>query len=211
MNETTQLLQRWRDGEEAALHEVLTLHLPFIRQRVRELLGPALRTRLTSDDVVQDAVVDFLRNGPRFVPENGQQLQRLLGLVVAHTISDHGNWFGAARRRMANESSFEVQDLHGSTRVGDPVARAHDAEMVARLRLALELLDETDRRLIVWREWEKRPFAAIAGDLGLAEDGARAAWRRATERLRLTMAGLRLRGLDAVLDEVDRGSVDGDS
>jgi RNA polymerase sigma factor (sigma-70 family) len=203
MNETTQLLQRWRDGEEAALHEVLTLHLPFIRQRVRELLGPALRAKLTSDDVVQDAVVDFLRNGPRFVPANGRQLQRLLSRVVANTISDHGNWFQAARRCMANESPQAAQDVHGSTRSSDPVAQAQHAEMAARLRLALELLDEADRRLIVWRDWEKRPFAAIGGDLGLGEEAARAAWRRATERLRQTMTQLRQGGLDELLDGVD--------
>lgn len=206
MNETTQLLERWRDGDESALQAILTTHLPFIRQRVRELLGPALRARLTSDDVVQDAVVDFLRNGPRFVPENGRQLQRLLGRIVANTVCDRSNWFRAARRSMANETWLKSSlDGPSPPDAGDPAELAHRAEMAARLRLAMELLDERDRQLIVWREWERRPFADIGAELELREEVARAAWRRAMERLRHTMARLRQGELDALLDETEPG------
>lgn len=202
MNETTQLLERWRAGDESALQEVLEKHLVFIRQRARELLGPALRGKLTSDDIVQDAVVDFLRNGPRFVPANGRQLQRLLGRIVANTVCDHSNWFRAARRSMASETTWtSTLDGAAAADTGDPLHSAHHEEMAARLRLAMELLHERDRQLIVWREWEKRPFADIGAELAQSEEAARAAWRRAVEHLRQTMTRLRQGELDALLDE----------
>ncbi|MBX3465102.1 MAG: sigma-70 family RNA polymerase sigma factor [Planctomycetes bacterium] len=203
MGETTQLLGRWRSGDESALAEVLTRHLPFVRQRVRELLGPALRAKLTSEDVVQDAVLDFLRNGPQFVPANGRQLQRLLSRVVVNTICDHGNWFRAARRSLAGETALTSSLAAPVDGGAGPAAVAAQAELADRLRLALELLDESDRQLILLREWEKRPFAAIGSQLGLGEEAARAAFRRAMERLRATMAGLRRGEIDRLLDRLD--------
>jgi DNA-directed RNA polymerase specialized sigma24 family protein len=67
----------------------------------------------------------------------------------------------------------------------------------------MELLDERDRQLIVWREWERRAFADIGSEIELGEEAARAAWRRAMERLRHTMARLRQGELDALLDQPD--------
>lgn len=200
MNETTQLLMRWQAGDEAALGNLLEMHLPFVRQRVRERLGPRLRAKVTSDDVVQDAVVEFLRYGPRYVIESERQLHALLARIVATTVGDHGNWFLAVRRRMSAETPLaSSHDLVGDERE-DPAAHAHRSEMADRLRLAIELLGERDRRLIVWRSWEKRPFAVIGSDLGLSEEAARTAWRRAVDKLRQTMARLRRGELDALLE-----------
>lgn len=204
MAETTQLLDRWRNGDPTALQQVLTLHLPFVRQCVRELLGPQLRQRLTSDDVVQDAVVDFLRNGPRFVPANGRQLQRLLARVVANTICDHGKWFAAARRSLMRETTLSTGVPGEASSRHDPAVAAERAELADRLRLGLELVSERDRRLILMRDWEKRPFAEIGEPIGLTEEAARTAWRRATERLREAMARLRRGELDTLLDEADQ-------
>jgi DNA-directed RNA polymerase specialized sigma24 family protein len=105
---------------------------------------------------------------------------------------------------MANETWLKssVDGLSPSEN-GDPAELAHRAEMGGRLRLAMELLDERDRQLIVWREWERRAFADIGSEIELGEEAARAAWRRAMERLRHTMARLRQGELDALLDQPD--------
>ena len=199
MNETTQLLAQWRAGDKAALDQVLKLHLPYIRDRVRDLLGPSLRAKLTSEDVVQDAVLDFLRNGPRFVPENSRQLQTLLGKVVHNTICDHGNWFAAARRSMASEMDLHVR-LSESGSGGDPAARAYRAEMADRVRIAMELLSDRDRQIVLMHGWERCSFAEIGRRLGVGEEGGRAAWRRAIERLRELMARVRRGEWDAALE-----------
>jgi len=81
----------------------------------------------------------------------------------------------------------------------DPVAQAARTEMAARLRLAMELLSEGDRRVVVLREWQALPFAQIAEELGGNEEAARGAYRRAMERLRARMAQLRVGGLPVAL------------
>jgi len=207
VDETTQLLAKWRDGEEGALPRVLDLHLAYVRERARQLLGPGLRAKLTSEDVAHDAVVEFLRYGPKFVPKNGKQFRTLLARIVANTVADHGNWFRAARRRMSDETTLERADgLAGSTASHDPAQQAARRELAVRLRLAMELIPLRDRQQLIWREWEQRPYAEIAELRGVSEEAARSGVRRAVTRLRDVMARLRRGELDELLDaplEVD--------
>lgn len=202
MPETTQLLARWRDGDESVVGEIVARHLPFVRDRVRDLLGDELRRKLATDDVVQDAMVEFLRYGPRFVPVNEKQLCALLARIVQTTICDHSAWFRAARRQMGREGPLgSTAQLVCEGSAVQPEQRADAAELAARLRLAIELLPERDRQVVLWREWEKRAFAAIGEELDLAEDGARAVHRRAMVRLREMMARLRHGDLDGAIGE----------
>jgi RNA polymerase sigma factor (sigma-70 family) len=200
MAETTQLLQRWRDGDESVVGQILADHLSWLRQQVREHLGLALRQKLTSEDVVQEALVDFLNNGPRFVPADTVQLRALLARIVANAVSDQGNWFRAARRRMSAELPIDPGDepIESATD-GQPDATAIAREQATRLRLAMELLEERDRRLLVWSKWEQLPFAEIGARLGLDAEAARGATRRAIERLRDTMTRLRHGDVDGAL------------
>lgn len=200
MPETTQLLQRWRDGDSAALGEIMAAHLSWVRQQVRERLSPELRAKVTSEDVVQEAMLDFLKNGPRFVPANTAQLRALLVCIVTHSICDQSNWFRAARRRMSVETAISsTTELAESSPDGRPDERAMAIEQESRLRLALELLSERDRRLLLWREWEKLSFAEIGALLGVDAEAARGAERRAVERLLNTMTRLRFGDVNGAL------------
>src|SRR5882724_8681380 len=135
MAETTQLLERWRLGDESALTEILDLHLPWIRQRVREQLGRELRSKVASDDVLQEAVIEFLRYGPRFAPQSEQQLRALLARIVANTICDQSNWFQAARRRMSRETRLSTSaEIVGPATERGPAEHAIAMEMENRLR-----------------------------------------------------------------------------
>ena len=80
-----------------------------------------------------------------------------------------------------------------------PVQHAESREQEVRLRVAIEILGERDRQLLVWREWEKLSFAEIAARLQIDAEAARAAARRAVERLRDTMTRLRTGDVDGAL------------
>ena len=192
MGETTQLLQQWRGGKEAAREELLARSLPFIRRVVRARLGPELRAKVTSGDVVQEAAMHFLRYGPRFVPANTRQFETLLARIVANTLADAGRWFEAERRKMGVETALASSvDMAKWTQSAGPVGRAQRDELAQRVRLAMELLPDRDRRVLVWRNMYERPFAEIGKDLGVSEEGARSVCRRALEQLRTVVARLR--------------------
>lgn len=200
MDPTSQLLQRWRDGDQQGLHEVLALHLPAVLTIVRSQLGRDLRQKLESDDIAQDAVVEFLRYGPTMPPVDAAHFRALLVRIVVNTICDRSKWFLAARRRMDRERT-----MGSTTRAAipaadvDPAVQAERADLTMRLRLSLELLSERDRRVLVLRDWQGLTFAEVAHDLEVSEEAARGAWRRAVARLRGLMADLRIGGLPAAL------------
>ena len=200
MDGTTQLLARWRDGDETAVHELIAAHVPAVYAMVRARLGDALRQKLDSGDVVQDAILEFLRHGPAVPPVDAEHLRALLARIVCNTICDRSKWFQAARRRMGSERGLTTtQGAALPANAPDPAVEAMRADMAARLRLAMELLAEQDRKVVVMREWQALPFAQIADELGGNEESARGAYRRAVERLRARMAELRTGGLPAAL------------
>ena len=205
MDGNEQLLTRWQAGDDSVVGELLQNLQPFVRDKARQLLGRDLRSKVGSDDIVQDAVLEFLRHGPRAVPVSMAQLRALLARIVVSTVCDHGKWWLAARRRLARETDL------GSTVLGvvpvagaGPAEHVHAREMTDRLRLAMELLDERDRQLIVWREWEQLSFADIGQRLELSDEAARSAARRAMVLLGEKMLQLRQGQFDAALADPDR-------
>lgn len=209
MDPTSQLLQRWRDGDEQGLHEVLALHLPAVLEIVRTKLGRELRQKLESDDLVQDAIVEFLRYGPAMPPVGAEHFRGLLVRIVSHQICDRSKWFQAARRRMGRERTLGSTTQATIPAAGlDPAQLAERADLTTRLRLSLELLPERDRRVLVLRDWQGLSFAEVGQDLGVGEEAARGAWRRAVARLRALMADLRTGGLPAALAAVNGDSED---
>ena len=203
MEELTQLLALWKEGAADAPPRIAAQVLPFVRAQARAMLGPALRQKLDSEDLAQDATLDFLQYGPRFVPETVAQLHKLLARIVANTVRDKSQWFAAARRQMGQETRLASSAELPLGSSADPVGIAHDHESALRLRLAMELLDEQDREVLVWHHWERQGFAAIGERLGRSEEGARSLCRRAMVKLVQHMARLRDGGLEAALRAVD--------
>jgi len=67
------------------------------------------------------------------------------------------------------------------------------------VQLALELLADGDREIILLRQWEGLPFATVGEQLGIAEDAARMRFERALARLARTVQQLRSGQLQSVL------------
>ena len=68
-----ELLSRARAGETDALGELCALYRNYLRMIVRTGLGPRLRERLELSDVVQEALVEVVRQFPQFTgPERGR-------------------------------------------------------------------------------------------------------------------------------------------
>jgi RNA polymerase sigma-70 factor, ECF subfamily len=200
MDDSEQLLTRWQAGDDSAVGPLLHRLEPFVRERARQLLGAELRQKLASDDVAQDAMLEFLRYGPRHVPGSLPQLRALLARIVANTVCDHGKWFQARRRRQTNEGPLHTTLLAGLPQSDVlPAAAAEQRELAERLGLALDLLPPDDRDLIVWREWEHLSFAAIGERRRQSEEAARAAHRRALLRLSDTLTALRQGDVDGAV------------
>ncbi len=185
--ETTQLLQRWNGGDEKALAQLLELHLPWIQAHVSKRLGGLVRAKEESTDVVQDALVEFLRYGPRFNVSNEAHLRFLLGRIAENVLRDRHDFFTRRRRQASRERQLPEETVleldAGSRDSMRPDKALEKKQWQAWVRLALELMEPEDRELIVLRQWDELEFAQIAEKTGTTADGARMRFARALPKL----------------------------
>ena len=201
-SETLVLLKRWHAGETKALEELLRRHLAWIRTKVHARLGPMLRTQVETDDVVQEAMIQALRYGPRFLLSDEDQFRKLLARIVENVIRMWARHQLRERRDPRRErapGSETVLVLDSSSHRPSRVAMRNEAE--AWLQLGLQLLDPEEREVIVLRQWQGLSFGDTGQKLGIAEDAARMRFQRALARLAQVVKRIQQGHLGQVLAE----------
>ncbi len=196
MSETRELLLRWRNGDSAALEALLREHLPWIERLVRERLGAQLRQRHDTQDIVQAALIEVLRDGPRFVLSDSEHLRALLSRLVENVLRVHVRHAQAERRDVRREVAAPPGDtlVFLDRRPADmptPSQAASADEARAWVRLALEMLDPEDRDVVLWREYQGQSFQEVAQRLSVSEDAARMRFNRALPKLAKKLEQLR--------------------
>lgn len=203
---TVDLLQRWHGGDAKALADLIERDLPWIKEHVSKRLGPLLRRANETQDIVQDAVVEVMRYGPRFLLQNHAHFRALIAKIVENELRMEHERLTAKKRDLRKErhlpsavSAISLDpDLKAPTR---PDEAAEKNEMQTWMRLALEFLDPEDRRVILLHEWEGQTFADIGKELGIGENGARMKFNRALPKLAKKVTALRAGMLPSLLQE----------
>ena len=191
---TTDLLRLWHDGERKARDAVVLRHVEFVRRVVREQIDERLRAKLDSQDVVQEAMIDFLTSGPRFVPVSGSQFRSLLAGIVKNSVRDQRSYFGSWRRNIARERELRDAEIDLSVQAA-PDALAEERERKATLRLVMEFLEPDARDVVILRDSHNLSFRDIGRELGISEAAASKRYRRSLQRMREMMGTIRRREL----------------
>jgi RNA polymerase sigma factor (sigma-70 family) len=194
-SKTSLFLKQWHGGDQKSLYELVQRHLPWIHANVRHRMGPVLKKKGETSDYVQDVLIQFMRDSPRFVLSNEVSFRALLLKIVDCTLRDKHDWYTARRRAVARERplpSDTILDLDAGRRtVRTPSKSAAFHEQEAWIRLGMELLDPEDREVLVLRQWDELSFSEIGKQFGLK---ANAAWKkhdRAVCRLGEVVSALR--------------------
>ncbi|MBK8099521.1 MAG: sigma-70 family RNA polymerase sigma factor [Planctomycetes bacterium] len=192
---TPQLLEQWHRGDDQALVALVELHLPWLRAHLGKRLGDFLRRHGEAEDYLHDAMLDFLRDAPRFQVRDESHFRGLLARVVENTLRDKNAWFRARRRDLAKNGALPSDSvllldpaLHASSTPSRAAARTEARDWV---RLGLELLEVEDRRILVAREYDDRSFVEIGEELGMSANSVRMRWTRAVARLADVLRELR--------------------
>ena len=192
---TPELLRRWHTGDGTALTALVQAHLPWLRAHVERRLGSFLRSRAETDDYLQEAVLDFLRDGPRFQVQDAGQLRALLARIVENTLRDQNDWFRAKRRFLGGDARLPTETVlqldPSLQRSTTPSRDAVRSEVRDWVRLGLELLEPEDRKILLAREYEDRSFVEIGSELGMTPNSVRMRWVRAVGRLAELLQELR--------------------
>lgn len=204
---TTLLLEKWQDGDRPALDKLIETHLPWIRNRVHKRLGPALRVKAETGDIVQDTVIELLTYAPRFRIASGKLFRGLVAQMVENVLRGKHAWFTAKRRaasreRQANRDTILYLDapVRDVTR---PSMAVHRQEQENWVRLGIEMMTPTDREVVVFRQWEQLPFDEIAEKLDITTEAAKKRYQRSLGRLSEIIGALRRGEIAALLPEDD--------
>lgn len=198
---TSLLLQRWHGGQSEALGQLLEAHLSFVQRKVRERMSPVLHARHESGDFVQEAMLEFLEHAPRFEIENGRLFRGLLYMIVKNTMLEEERWWRAKRRDIARERPMpEGSVLNLEAGGSSPDSMAAQAEEIGFIRIGLEFLSSSDRRVVVLRDFEKLSDQQLGEALGKSSDAARMQYNRAVLKLTRIVTQIRHGGLGSLLD-----------
>lgn len=203
-NETMRLLRDWREGNDQALNELLSRHLPAIRSLVEARLGQSLREKAEREDIVQEAVIDLLRYLPQFRISSDSSFRAFFAKIVVNVIRDQSDWYSALRRKVSMEvpiPSDVVLDLDPPRdEVATPSGLAQTKEDIAWVRVAMVLIDASDRDVIALRDWKGLSFVEAGKVLGISEEAARKRYLRALLRLSTQVTALQRRGIDGSVE-----------
>src|SRR3954453_1543647 len=93
-----ELMARARAGEAEALGELCALYRNYLRMVVRTGLGPRLRERVELSDVVQEALVEVVRQFPQFTGQDEAARVGWMRRLVGQKLADLGRYHGRIKR-----------------------------------------------------------------------------------------------------------------
>jgi RNA polymerase sigma-70 factor (ECF subfamily) len=173
---------------------------------VRTGLGPRLRERLELSDVVQEALVEVVRQFPQFTGQNEAALVGWLRRLVGQKLADLGRYHSRSKRTGSGSTLPLDAPLEpgGSARVSEGGGRLLDMlalsqtspsevasrrELVVLLADALGALPESEADVLWLYHAESLSFEAIGERMGLSRKSIRGIWARGLKRLKRSLEG----------------------
>ncbi|MBC7822244.1 MAG: sigma-70 family RNA polymerase sigma factor [Planctomycetaceae bacterium] len=194
-DETDDVLQRLRGGDDAVLGELFSRYQPMLRKMVRLRLDPRLTRRVDDSDIVQDIYINAARRLSHFREHPEMPFAVWMRLIAGQTLLDlHRQHLAAQRRDVTHEMSIHGQRYPAvssfclaSQLVGDltsPSQAARRDETRAAVQAALEQLEPIDREILALRHFEELGNREVAELLGLQKAAASNRYVRALQRLK---------------------------
>jgi RNA polymerase sigma-70 factor (ECF subfamily) len=200
--EPIELMARARAGQAEALGELCALYRNYLRILAQAGLGPKLRQRVELSDVVQETLVEVVRQFPRFTGETEGALAGWLRRLMSEKLADLGRYNRRAKRGggiapLALDAPREIggEDEPGGTfevRIVDvlalsqstPSESASRRELVLRVADALRHMPRPDSDVLLLYHAEGESFTAIGSRLGMSRKVVRRIWARGLKTLK---------------------------
>jgi RNA polymerase sigma factor (sigma-70 family) len=176
------LFERLARGEPGTIDEVCRRYGPRVAAIARRKMGGRLRGRIETADLVQESMVDIVRDAPRerFSSEAG--FLRWATVVVEHTIIGEARRWGGVRRGAdggVGTDGRDAVDPFGET----PSRIVRRRETSEKISEALALLSSDDRRMVIARMILGLRWADVAASLGSSVAAVQMRFSRARRRL----------------------------
>ena len=198
-SQTQELLAGARQGDAAAVNQLLDRHRDSLRRMIELRLDRAVSSRVDASDIVQEVLLEANRRLRDYLNEPKMPFHLWLRHIGQDRLIDaHRRHRQAARRSVDREQAQSARPLDQSTLdlmagICDPeltpAAAATWQELQRRFQAAIEELDEPDREVVLMRHFEQLSNSEVAQTLNLSEPAAGMRYLRAMRRLREKLTG----------------------
>jgi RNA polymerase sigma-70 factor (ECF subfamily) len=175
---TDALIARARTGEQQAIAELLTKHLPSLRAFVHLKIGPLVRRKEEDDDVVQSICREVLADLPRFRFAGEAEFRHWLFTHALHKVHNKHRHHRAERRDAVREEPQPGTDDNSGLQQAyatlcTPSRHAVAREELAAFEAAFHSLPEDRREAVLLRRVVGLDYGTIAAKLGKTEGAIR--------------------------------------
>jgi len=189
---------RFSSGDDLAAF--MESHRRQLLAYVDRNIGPALRSRLEPDDIVQEVIISALASPEQFNVEGRDPFRLLCQLAEQRIIDAHRHHVGAKKRSSSREVSMDAP-AGGSDGFGfvdllvasitSPSQAFSKVQKEFRLQQAIAELSEEQKEILRLRFVEGLPTKDIAERLGKSDGAIRVMLTRTVAQLQevLTIAG----------------------
>ena len=149
LKKTQQLVTMAQEGDDTALDQLCSVYGERVRRIVRFRMGPELRSQLESMDLVQEALIEAIKDLGDFTYSNDGDFLRWLSSIVENTIRDNIDRIHAAKRDVRRQVSLDRVTTHTNHPGRDAhlPAAATTPSAVLSLRQDLDRLEQAMDRL----------------------------------------------------------------
>ena len=185
---TVRILARYKDGDAGAINALYDRYFDRIHAVVRLRMGPRLRAKAESVDIVQEAFLASLRGLDNFQYRGEGDFLHWLSKITENRIRDEADYFRAQKRDVARERPLHagrpsrdsvfgpVNELARHTTPATQVARA---EEIQRLEEAMDALPAPQREALLLVRYEGLSLQAAGEKLDKTPDAVRMLMARA--------------------------------
>lgn len=179
------LVRRIQGGDSGAWDELYLRYRDQLLLSIRCRLGPSLRARLESEDILHSVFKDALEDLPRFEPRHTRALNHYLHTCVLNKIRNKADYYGAEKRR--GEVPLSDSLIARLPNPADATPQYHDPPRYAALEQALSRLPDEMREVILLRRVEELSNQDAAEIMVKTPDATSKLYNRAIARLTTLM------------------------
>lgn len=170
------LVQRIKAGDVSALNRLILRYLPRLRRWTRRRLPTWARDLAETEDLVQDTLLNAVRNLPQFEMRHDLSLQAYMKRAARNRLNDE-------IKRASRHLAPQALDTELPGEQPSPERAAISREDLWRCRVAIARLRPKDRRLILLALAGERKSERLGSKTGQSPEAARVALSRALARL----------------------------